>query len=1318
MSWGHATSTDLTHWNHQPIALLARGYPGDITEMFFSGSAIADTQNTSGFGTSGKVPFVAMYTSYYPVSQNLPSGKSVNGGQQAQSIAYSLDEGMTWTTYDAANPVILNPPTPYADQWRDFRDPFLFWHEASQKWISVVSLAQLHKLLIFTSPNLKDWTYASEFGPWNAVGGVWECPSLFPLAVDGDDANTKWVMQIGLNPGGPPGVTGSGTQYIVGTFDGIKFVAGPNSPPSAPTSTWTTTSVSITTSVSATTSASITSTTTTATATATATGNIVFQDFEGAGDFASRGWVATGGLIGAAPAQGSLAGQQSVTGYAGSQLVNTFLSGDSTTGTLTSPAFTISLPYINFLIGGGNALGTECINLKVQGKVVRTATGANAEQLLPTTWDVTDLIGQAAVLEIVDQQTGGWGHVLIDQITFTGNPAGDIVFQDFEGAGDFASRGWVATGGLIGAAPAQGSLAGQQSVTGYAGSQLINTFLSGDSTTGTLTSPTFTISLPKIKFLIGGGNSPGMECVNLKVQDKVVRTATGANAEQLLPTTWDVTDLIGQAAVLEIVDQQTGGWGHILVDQITFTGSTSTNSLSKRSDSSDTWDFNGTSTFADYGWTATGDFVGKGPAQGTLAGQQVVTGNMGNFVNTFLSGDATTGTLTSPTFTITQKKINFLIGGGNSPGTECINLKVQGQVVRTATGANAEQLLPTTWDVTDLLGQSAVIEIVDLSTTGWGHILIDEISFSNISIEPYGPNWMDYGPDFYAATTFNGLSSIDRIDIAWMNNWQYATAIPTSPWRSMLSVARKLSLKTIDDRPRLIQQPTANWTSLQTTTYSNSFDTVSEGNQLVQLSGKLFDITVAFSDRVAASSSSQFGIILRATSDLAQQTRIGYDFSTKRLFVDRTRSGNVGFDGTFPSTYFAPLVPSSDGRVTMRILLDWSSVEVFGGQGEVTISAQIFPQDNGVDVRLFSGGGSTNGVTIDAKVLDSAYDSSTRSTSLSTSSTSTGAATTISSTSTTSVAGTLTTNGTHWTWRSDFAASNIVGFPSGVNGWEVPDFFELQIQGTTQSKWVLVVTPAAGSPAGGNGVFALTGSFDGSVFTADAVDPTTLWLDYGRDWDGAMSWENVPASDGRRVLAAVMNSYGANPPTNTWKGMLSFPRTLELKQLNGKLRFLQLPVGELDAVGTSVATITNQTLAPGQTLLSNIHSRSLDIRITFVPAQGSALSLSVRKGGSQQTVIKYIQSSNQLSVDRNASGNNSYDPAAGGVHTAALQADANGKVQLRVLVDECSIEVYGGQGEAVISDLIFPDISSDGLALSAMQGNVVLESVEVRSISH
>ncbi|KAL2837490.1 glycosyl hydrolase family protein [Aspergillus pseudoustus] len=1348
MSWGHATSDDLTHWEHQPVALLARGYPDSISEMYFSGSAVADTDNTSGFGTNGTVPFVAMYTSYYPGSQNLPSGKSVNGGQQAQSIAYSLDEGMTWTTYDAANPVVLNPPAPYADQWRDFRDPFVFWHEPTERWVSVISLAQLHKLLIYTSPNLREWTYTSEFGPMNAVGGVWECPSMFPLALNGNEAETKWVLQIGLNPGGPPGVIGSGTQYIVGSFNGTAFVADSSAPLPAPTSTSTSTSTSTGTQTSST------------CACAEETGDVTFEAFEGTANFASRGWIATGGLVGAAPAQGTLSGQQTVSGYTGTGLVNTFLNGDSTTGTLTSPSFIITRPHIDFLIGGGNAPGTECINLRIQGQsqAARTATGRNEERLLPQTWDVTEYIGQTAVLEIVDQQTGGWGHILIDEITFTGDvtttppPSGDGVF-----------------------------------------------------------------------------------------------------------------------------------------------------------------DFNGTSTFASRGWTATGDLVGKSPAQGTLTGQQVVTGYRGNFVNTFYNGDATTGTLVSPTFTIIKRRINFLIGGGNAPNVQCINLRVGGQVVRTATGSDSEQLLPRSWDVTALIGQTAVIEIADLSTGGWGHILVDEISFSDVSAEPRGTNWMDWGPDYYAAAPFNGLPSEDRTNIAWLNNWQYASNIPTSPWRSMLSIPRKLSLETIDGWPTLIQQPAANWAELETGTYSSTLNTVAEGNQPIPLSGKSLDITVTFADRNSASASSQFGILLRASSDLTQQTRIGYDFGTKRMFVDRTRSGNVGFDGTFPNTYYAPLAPGSNGIVTLRILLDSSSVEVFGGQGEVTLSAQIFPQDTGVDVRLFSTGGGTSGVTIDASILGSAFDpptssSTTRSTTAS-STTSASISTTLSSTSSTTATSTSTTstavrpsatapidfrpvfhfvpeqnwmnepNGlikigstwhlffqhnptgnfwgnlswghatstdlvswTHkpvaissadgiqaftgtayldaenlsglgslsnppylafytgyfpssgvqdqrlaysldqgvtwikypgnpiisraqeephditrgleirdpkgfyhtpssrwvmilahggqnkltfwtstdaiaWTWRSDFTASDIPNLPGGINGWEVPDFFELPVKGgaTQQNmKWVLIITPATGSPAGGNGVFAVTGSFDGTVFTADPVDPSAFWLDYGRDFDGALVWENV--DDGRKILASVMNSYGGHPPTNTWKGMLSFPRTLELQQFNGGLRFLQLPVDEVNDYGWPIANITSRTIAPGQTLLSDIHARTLDIKLSFTPSPGSTLSLAVRKAGSQQTVIRYAQSSRQLSVDRNASGNTGYDSAAGGVHTATVDPGQNGEVQLRVLVDVCSLEVFGGQGEAVISNLIFPDVSADGLSLEVSGGNADLHSVEVREV--
>ncbi|KAF7593922.1 hypothetical protein BBP40_010624 [Aspergillus hancockii] len=304
-----------------------------------------------------------------------------------------------------------------------------------------------------------------------------------------------------------------------------------------------------------------------------------------------------------------------------------------------------------------------------------------------------------------------------------------------------------------------------------------------------------------------------------------------------------------------------------------------------------------------------------------------------------------------------------------------------------------------------------------------------------------------------------------------------------------------------------------------------------------------------------------------------------------------------------------------------------------------------------------------------------------------------------------------------WTWESDLLSTQIEGFPSTIKGWEVPDMFELSVQGTNKTTWVLMFTPAQGSPAGGNGVVALTGSFNGKTFVADPVDSTTLWLDYGRDFDGAMSWENVPVSDGRRILAAVMNSYGSNPPTNTWKGMLSFPRSLTLKQMGSKRYFLQQPISELSKTSTSLISIQNRTIEPGQALLSSTRGISLDIRVAFHIDPGATLSLAVRKAGSEQTIIRYSQLNSILSVDRRASGDISYDPAAGGVHSAQLLLDDTELVHIRILVDTCSVEVFGGQGEVVISDLIFPSTTSDGLSLEVMGGTATLQSVEVNSIS-
>jgi levanase/fructan beta-fructosidase len=196
-----------------------------------------------------------------------------------------------------------------------------------------------------------------------------------------------------------------------------------------------------------------------------------------------------------------------------------------------------------------------------------------------------------------------------------------------------------------------------------------------------------------------------------------------------------------------------------------------------------------------------------------------------------------------------------------------------------------------------------------------------------------------------------------------------------------------------------------------------------------------------------------------------------------------------------------------------------------------------------------------------------------------------------------------------------------------------------------------------------------------------------------------------------------MNSYGASPPTNTWKGMLSFPRTITLKQTASKRYFVQQPVTELALVSSPLAMIQNQTITTGQTLLSSIHGTALDLSLAFTIDAGAKLSLAVRKAESEQTVIQYDQTNSSVSVDRTTSGDISYDPAAGGVHVASLEPDASGVIHLRILVDTCSVEVFGGEGEVAISDLIFPSETSDGLSLEVTDGSAILHSVEVRGIS-
>lgn len=199
MSWGHAVSEDLISWDELAVAITA-----DDTHAIFSGSAVVDYFNTTGFGTLENPAMVAIYTEH-----------KHDESHQSQALAYSLDEGLTWVKY-SNNPVL--------DLSLDhFRDPKVFWDITTESWLMTVVLPKERKVSFYTSKDLKSWQRLSDFGQIGAVDGDWECPDLFPLKIDEDNEKIKWVLLISINPGGLTG--GSGTQYFIGDWNGREFTA-------------------------------------------------------------------------------------------------------------------------------------------------------------------------------------------------------------------------------------------------------------------------------------------------------------------------------------------------------------------------------------------------------------------------------------------------------------------------------------------------------------------------------------------------------------------------------------------------------------------------------------------------------------------------------------------------------------------------------------------------------------------------------------------------------------------------------------------------------------------------------------------------------------------------------------------------------------------------------------------------------------------------------------------------------------------------------------------------------------------------------------
>jgi len=582
ISWGHAVSTDLVHWRELPLAL-----PYTETEFAWSGSVVVDERNTTGFGTPGNPAMVAIYTSANPKQDY----------SQAQSLAYSLDRGRTWTRY-AGNPVL-------DIEEDDFRDPKVFWHAPSGRWIMPVAVSLKRRIQFYSSPDLKSWRYESDFGPAGAVAGVYEVPDLIPLRVGNQE---KWLLIVNVNPGARLG--GSGAQFFLGEFDGKRFVPddeeGTYRPPAGE----------------------------------------LLAGFEGR-DY--DGWRATGTAFGRRPARGAAEDQDPVERFVGRSLANSRQGGPKARGTLTSPSFRITRPYLNLLVGGAN---------------------------LPR-----------------DPKAKEWATV---------------------------------------------------------------------------------------ELLVGG---------------RVVRTTTGPGGEWLDWQSWDVAALRGKTARLRIVDHaKTGARAHVMVDQIT-------------------------------------------------------------------------------------------------------------QARRRATSS----------------GERA--------------------------------RWLDWGRDFYASITFDGVPDGREVLMGWMNNWIYASLIPTSPWRSSQSVPRELSLRDVGGTTEVLQAPARELATLREDVAASVRDRALKGTTTVSARGKSLDIEAT----LERGSAEDFGIEVLAAG--TRGTRIGYDVEAQELYVDRRRSGRTAFSPRFASVSRAPLALPRNGRLRLRILVDHSSVEVFAQDGRRVITDQVFPGPASDRVRLFAEGG-------------------------------------------------------------------------------------------------------------------------------------------------------------------------------------------------------------------------------------------------------------------------------------------------------------------------------------------------------------------------
>jgi fructan beta-fructosidase len=630
-------------------------------------------------------------------------------------------------------------------------------------------------------------------------------------------------------------------------------------------------------------------------------------------DFESRsydGWTITGEAFGETPAQGTLAKQMPVSGFRGEQLINTFRGGDGSVGTATSEPFAIERRYLAFLIGGGGNEDEVGIELLIDGSRVRVATGSESEELLWSSWDVQDFVGKQARLRIYDRATGGWGHINVDQIVQTDTRPSrfDLSHQleNYRGTEDYLR-------------------------------ERLRPQVHFSPEIHWMNDPNGLVYHRGEYHLFYQYNPAGNEWGHMSWGHAVSRDLV--RWEHLPVAIEEAGGIMAFSGCCVVDHRNRSGFGSennpAMVAIYTGHGhGKQVQNLAYSTDNGRTWT--------------------------KYAGNPVLDIGEKNFRDPKVFWHPDSERWIMVIALAAAKQVGFY-------GSD--DLKTWEELSKFGPAGTEDKL---NWECPDLFqlpvenvdGKHLWVLETDMgsgSVAGGsgGEYFVGH--FDGVTFTPIQPAWwVDFGRDFYAPVSWSNIPESDgrRIWIGWMNNWE-TCFLPTSPWRSCMSVPRSLTLRRVpaggeegNDRYSLVQRPVKEFFRLQQSALTPDTSGVSWPPIAITHQGELADMMFTLETDLLPGRARSCGFRIRSGDD--EFLEFGYDSEDSVVYVDRRNSGIVDFHPSFPGRHEAP-VRLIDGKVSLQVIVDRSSIEVFINDGEAVITDRFFPTSNKPIVEAFAG---------------------------------------------------------------------------------------------------------------------------------------------------------------------------------------------------------------------------------------------------------------------------------------------------------------------------------------------------------------------------